>query len=242
MLPSNRNGAFQNVWLVLGSSPNAARQLAAAMFNAPRNVTTITTNRGLLMLPQPNYYLVFSLVGERRYRPHYKRAQRRGTKIVGCNYKLPRESPTHPQVNWVGTEHKPPKTCVLAYKNPAYVCPCDVIADVGPFYRDPPEWAPGQPFVTRSSGLLCVQFAIDHGADLLLMAGFEGYGTVGSPYFDGEDCDDSAQRTEWTQRFYGPTMANIMQGSIEHTRFVMLGKPTFPLKAPNLAIIDVPST
>ena len=145
----------------MGSSPNApelltlAESLLDVSQSSSRNgwsTVTITTNRGLKLMPTPDYYVCFCRIAEKMFRHLYKPAQAAGTKIVCGNYKLPVKTIDHPIINVVN--EKPPRiTPRQAKKNMAQVDPCDVTFNVGPWYKDAQPWKPGVPFMGRASGL-----------------------------------------------------------------------------------------
>ncbi len=202
------------------------------------NVTTITTNRGLKLMPRPKYYVCFCRHAERMFRDLYKRAQANGTKIVCGNYKLPKLTADHPIINVVN-ERPPPLTGKQRGRNMAQVHPCDVVFNVGPWYKDAQPWSPGIPFMGRASGLMTTQFVCEQEPTEVWFAGFEGYTSNASrkvtEYFDGVSVGGPVA-AKWTREFYAPQLRQIMLGCPD-VKFVMVGRPTYEIAAPNLEII-----
>lgn len=226
--------------MILGSSPNAPNLKRAATILIEYPFLTITTNRGLKLWPTPNYYVCFCRIAEGYYRDLYKAAQANGTKIVCGNYKLPVSQPCrdHPIINIVG--HEPPAlTPRQRARNMAQVHPCDVTFNVGPWYQNAQPWQPGIPFMGRASGLMTLQFVCEQQPTEVWLAGFEGYTSDAShsvtEYFDGVS-KGGPVAAKWTRDFYAPQLREIMIGCPD-VRFVMAGKPTYEIEAPNLEIL-----
>ena len=233
--------------MILGSSPNAPELELCALTLCKEPFLTITTNRGLKLWPAPDYYVIFCRIAEGYYRDLYKPAQANGTKIVCGNYKLPTPKPPRPQhnrmsdhpiVNIVG--HEPPAlTARQRARNMAQVHPCDVTFNVGPWYQNAQPWTPGTPFMGRASGLMTLQFVCEQQPTEVWLAGYEGYTSDArhrvTEYFDGVS-KGGPVAAKWTRDFYGPQLREIMIGC-PGVRFVMVGKPTYEIEAPNLEIL-----
>lgn len=191
-------------------------------------------------MPTPNYYVMFCRHAERMFHALYKDAQAcGGTKIVCGNYKLPGLTDDHPIINVVN--EKPPRlTPRQVKKNMAQVDPCDCTFNVGPWFKEAQPWHRGLPFMGRASGLMTTQFVCEQQPTEVWFAGFEGYvshaGNKVTEYFDGIS-KGGPVAAKWTQQFYAPQLREIMIGCPD-TKFVMVGRPTYKIEAPNLEIIQ----
>ena len=229
-----------NSWLVIGCSAGASRQAKAAIFKCPRGTKIITAARGILVTGSIgvtiDYHLVFSARAEKAYRLAYKNAQRKGTKIIACDWDGPGEP-----INAVEAEIGPPKPML----DPGYVYPCEIVVPVrkGDVEdHDVPSWSRNESFVGQSDGLMALQFALNDGADQVALAGFEGFTSSSAPYVDGPVFGDDAL-TEQFFNFWYAVMFNKILASCPATKFTMFGIPTHDIFYPdNLNVISVPVT
>ncbi len=228
-----------NPWLVIAGSVRAATHATAAFFNSPRGTTIITAARGILVARaqniDPDYHLIFSAWAAQSYRLAFRTAQKQGTKIVCCDWDSD-EEPRNCSLVDVGQPKDPTE-------DPAYVFPCEVVVpmQVGAIEdNEAPRWSPGQPFVSQSDGLLALQFALDNGADIVNMAGFEGFTNQARPYLDGPNLGDDELAKQFFQHYYAPTLWNIVE-SCPNTVFTMYGTPTYDHddRPDNLTIVEV---
>ena len=232
-----------NSWLVIGCSAGASRQAKAAIFKCPRGTKIITAARGILVTGSIgvtiDYHLVFSARAEKAYRLAYKNAQRKGTKIIACDWDGPGEP-----INAVEAEIGPPKPML----DPGYVYPCEIVVPVrkGDVEdHDVPGWSRNESFVGQSDGLLALQFALNDGADQVALVGFEGFTSSSAPYVDGPEFGGDPQLTQmFINCWYAPMLAKMI-ASCPATTFTMFGMPSYDFDTPaptNVTIIDVPVT
>lgn len=213
---SNPLAERKNRWLVYGSSLSAPAFLPKAMERA-RPTVICTTNAGIYDIPRPDWYGVFEVDAPKFYSRFYLDAHARGTKIVTSTPAVRniREltaiaSEVLDAEHYPGTETKP--NFQIQFRRGMYVG--------------------GVP-----SGAHLTQFAINKGADAVILVGMEGYASTPSnkvmDTFDGRLGPNLGEQT--TQKVYGPLMQSIVTACPD-VFFWFFGKPRYPLMGKNVLI------
>jgi hypothetical protein len=196
-------------WLVLGSSVSAPAEYERAK---PFADVIITSNRGLKIEPNPDWYWVSDHVAVDRYLPLIEPSLGNKTKLVTNDFAVR----TRPQL-------KPLADVILNYD-----------------YKYNCNWHPGRYVNARASGGMILQFAANHDADRILMVGMSGYrsrpGHIEVEYFDGEL---GVIKCQGLMKTYGPLVQNVIDRSSGIT-FFFFGKPSYPWRG--MSIIETQST
>ena len=196
-------------WLVLGSSVSAPAEYERAK---PFADVVITSNRGLKIEPNPDWYWCSDNVAFDRYRVLIEAAICNGTKLL---------------TNTIGVRASPPMG-PMAHTIFNYPSGYDS------------NWQPGQYVNARASGGMSLQFAANQSPDTILMVGMEGYKStprlVVVEYFDGER---GAGKCEKLMGTYGPLVQNVIDRS-PSMKFFLFGKPQYPWRG--MSIVEPGST
>lgn len=182
-------------WMVLGSSPSAPEHC-----NTPEIDFTISSGDGII-LRHPDYYFIMEESALWRRVDERYEAQRNGTKIVLSQYLVQLLRGKKYQDFLDRTHQK--------------LFPYNELIRFDPLSR--PEtwktWRRGN-YVAACSGVLCLQFAVNHGATEIHMVGMEGYapGDV-SNYFTGAKCAPRSVRL--CSQVYHPLTQRIINKCVD---------------------------
>ena len=102
------------------------------------------------------------------------------------------------------------------------------------------EYRPGRHPRRRLTGLYMLDYALSHGADTVLIIGFDGYSSRGTSrvrdYFD----DRVGHAQSW---LHGNRMATYLAGAVKSrpkVQFVLYASPTYPTPtAPNFRLVQI---
>lgn len=191
-------------WLVLGSSVSAPAEYERAK---PFADVVITSNRGLKIEPNPDWYWCSDNVAFDRYRVLIEAAISNGTKLL---------------TNTIGVGASPPMG-PMAHTIFNYPSGYDS------------NWQPGTYVNGRASGSMSLQFAANHEPDRILMVGMEGYKStpkrIEVEYFDGES---GAGKCKKLMQTYGPLVQNVIDRS-PGIEFWFFGELHYPWHGLSLA-------
>jgi hypothetical protein len=202
------NQERKRTWLIVGGAPGITGALIAAAMAENPTVIIATNLGGCYGGPRPTYYLLADPVASRRFRAVAEVMRDSGTRLV--------------------TLYRDPRSLAEAR-----------VEDFDIFLRTARlPWAryiPGCYVHVGFSGLYCLQFALNNGAQRVVLLGCPGYTAaddVGHGVVHG--LDSSAA----TREIIGPfTQSAIAEcGEVE---FVIVGKPNYPVKGRNVRIIEV---
>lgn len=153
---------YGNAWIICGAGPDAREMLATVRGRYP-SATTITTNQGIELFPapdRPDVYFLTDSCGCRLYHDQAMDAQRRGSRMVTLRREI---GPLKDRGLESFDEFVPAGS--------AKVC--------NQFVRGM--------YTAGLTGLLCLQYAINHGAKQVHMVGMNGYiGGSGVDYFESD--------------------------------------------------------
>jgi hypothetical protein len=110
----------------------------------------------------------------------------------------------------------------------------DIILEMVPEERY--EYARGQTVNCRMSGLLACQFALQEGADELVLVGMDGYTARADPAVDTFDGRLQIMGRRITSERVVPFMRTMIEAE-PRVRFRQYGNPTFTIEAPNYEVI-----
>ncbi len=103
------------------------------------------------------------------------------------------------------------------------------------------EWTPGLMVNGKTSGCALVQFAVNHGAEKVILVGMSGYKSGGGhthkDYFHGKA---GSVNNDKTMRGYGPVLQSVID-QCPDVIFEFYGKPNYDWKGENVAIHDIKS-
>ena len=154
-------------WIVLGAGPDAREMLRLARARYPHS-QIITTNEGIELFADPDFpdvYVLNDQVASRTYADRAKAIQKRGCRLVTL-----RRDPQAMRLR--GVDH------------------CDEFL---PFVSGRLH-VPGS-YCGGLSGLLCLQYALNHGAKSVHLVGMNGYtGKRGGDYFDEHEPDNKGRK------------------------------------------------
>lgn len=198
---------YRDTWIVLGSSPTAKAGLRSAReLDGSGAFTTITTNGGIRIMPNPDWFLFHDPLSVMRYRREYRAARRNGTKII--------KSLLEGRIQPMGLREV--KGDVVLHTGR------QVKPDEQPMYQFGKSISPG------TSGALCAQFAANNHAKRILLIGMEGYlsqeNDIGVETFYGSK--GHRRQHERTLTRYGPFMAS-MCAALPKVKFIWYGVPVY---------------
>lgn len=209
-----------STWLVVGSSPSARAGLDYArhmLADTPHMV--ITTNGGIMLVPEPDVFLIHDPAAAKKFDRHIRAARAVGTRIVKSRLRGHRQAHVMAEVDAdeVIWSERPDGT---RYRTDAYVS-------------------------SGTSGSICAQWAVKHGAEHVVMVGMEGYLSDGAELrvetFDGR----RGHRLQWKRTVdrYGPFMGSMCQ-QLPAVRFTWIGRPIYDqfLDWPNAWIVELNPT
>lgn len=200
-------------WIVLGSSPSAARDFPLALHAAARAgemPIVATANAGIELAPVPDYYWISDPVAVAMFIVAARRAVSAGTRVI---------------------------------TNPPGYASCPVLREIGAEIVPGADmahsrgWYRGLYLNARTSGSWLTQFAVNHGARHISLVGMEGYrsspqrGSV-VDYFDGRTGSPRLSRVMET---YANIMREIVTASPQ-TTFELYGDMTYELKGANVRL------
>lgn len=100
-----------------------------------------------------------------------------------------------------------------------------------------PAYTPGKPIHPTLSGLICLQYALDHGASRVILVGMSGYRSKESEIvtdsFDGRK--GKAGGSDQTQYCIRPFIQSAIN-ALPHVQFVVVGKLAYTLTGPNVSV------
>lgn len=176
------------------------------------DLTTVTANAGLKLLPSPDYYFAIDHQAGHWYQEAARAAQAAGT------------------------------TCVtLSRDMRAMKDRCVDWFDIHLTLPDQGDPQRGRYGVFRYSGPLCMQFCCMNGAERVYLAGCDGYREQTSTYLDGCYFDHSERpfkprRSQWatnaTREVVQPQTQMICR-AWHDVEFVCVGDPCYTIDAPN---------
>ena len=172
-------------WMVLGSSPTAAKYCTAV------EVDRVVSAGEALTLRRPDVYIIAEINRLHTHEKLKREIRKKGTLIYvsGCIY-------SHIEKHLDGQ-----------YPCDGYL-PC-VIDNEKHWNR----WEPGL-YVMTCSGATAVQYAVNHGAEEIHLVGMEGYRGPGEvTYFTGEK--GSEQGVKFLREMYAPLMQLIVSSCPE---------------------------
>jgi CMP-N-acetylneuraminic acid synthetase len=178
---------YGNQWIVAGASPSAREGFAAARAAYP-TATTITTNggQGLFEPPaRPDHYLIFDSIACTKHREHAEVFAAHGTRTITL-HRDSRRALVDRGVHWFD-EFLPVNGA-----------------------EHPGRFRQGSYASCGLSGLMCLQYALNHGAQGVHLVGMEGYADSGH-YFD----DQADQGPEKSSRFTRTLIEPFVQSCID---------------------------
>lgn len=188
-------------WLVLGSSVSAPAEYERAK---PFADVVITSNRGLKIEPNPDWYWVTDHIAVQRYLPLIEPSLANHTKLVTSKLAIGFALKEAPHLHSLA----------------------DMIIRYPRQYNS--NWERGWYVNGRASGSMILQFAANHNPDRILMVGMEGYQStpkrVVVEYFDGE-CGTA--KCEKLMETYGPLVQSVIDRS-PSVDFFFFGSPHYP--------------
>lgn len=189
-------------WLVLGSSVSAPAEYERAK---PFADVVITSNRGVKIEPNPDFYWCTDHVALQRYLPLIEPGMGNGTKLITSEISI-------------SFAHR--------YGVPNLRSIADVILDYPRAFNT--NFEPGSYVNGRASGSMILQFAANQRPDRILMVGMEGYQSTASniqvEYFDGER---GGAKCKALMETYGPLVQSVIDQSPE-IEFCFFGRPNYP--------------
>lgn len=208
-------------WLLVGSSPSAP-EFVEAINGIDWPHTSMTTNAGIKLLPNADYYLALDQHAVEMFADDIRAAQKQGTQIVVLeDYEAKMRKAGGLASVDVVLAHMPPPTVdgrkLLRIHD-------DTIVNV---------WM---------SGPVLPQFAVKWGATRMILVGFEGYRSHGEAlvidHFDGRTGDGmSATITEEKQARLFRELAAYKP----LVKWTFGGDMTYSVDAPNVTICETPS-
>ena len=188
-------------WLVLGSSVSAPAEYERAK---PFADVVITSNRGLKIEPNPDWYWCTDHIASQRYLPMVEPALRNGTKLITTELGIR----------------------VAKERGPHLRSLANTILEYPSVFNT--NFEPGSYVNGRASGSMILQFAANQQPDRILMVGMEGYistpSRVVTEYFDGER---GAGKCKQLMETYGPLVQSIIDQS-PGIGFWFFGKLHYP--------------
>ena len=206
---AERMRRYGNRWACVGSSTSAAKWLPVVLAENP-GICTITTNKGIELFPNrpPEFYWLSDSTACRRYSAIAAERQSEGMQLV--------------------TFRRDAGALVSrGVENANIFLPHDRPAVANVFTRG--EYP--QPSI---SGLVLLQFAVNHGAKELHLVGMEGYrdgpGKDAPNYFDGTGHSIHKQHTEKIIRPFIQSMIDVCLD----VEFIFYGNMNFRVGGPNV--------
>jgi N-acylneuraminate cytidylyltransferase len=200
---------YGNQWIVAGASPSAREGFAAARAAYPM-ATTITTNggQGLFDPPdRPDHYILFDSEACVKHREHAKAFAAHGSRTITLHRDSQRALVTR-GVHWFD-EFLPLNG-----------------------HDHPGRFSQGKYASCGLSGLMCLQYALNHGAQGVHLVGMEGYADSGH-YFD----DQADQGPEKSRRFTRTLIEPFVQSCIDacpDVEFTFYGQLNYRVSGSNV--------
>ncbi|MHC4176682.1 MAG: hypothetical protein ACYSWU_04200 [Planctomycetota bacterium] len=201
-------------WIVVGSSPSAAEWLPVVRERYP-DAVTMTTNRGInLFEDTPDIYyfgderVLFPETFE-EYRETARRLKQEGAHTVGL-LRLP-EVMTEWDVEWIDDK---------------------LTVRIGSWR--PWKFVKGKYTAVSLSGLFCLQYAVNQGAEGVHLVGMEGYGDEGH-YFDGGRDSQVAKDLQRTTEVIGPFTQALVKACPE-VQFTFYGQLNYTVAGANVTL------
>lgn len=212
---------MNRTWLIIGGGTSAAIAFDLAMADHP-DATTITCNAGGgLFLDRgivPDYFLMyctaqaFNLWSDDLIELH-----RRGCHVIGER-----------------------RSEGAVFKRLGRYSERIEIMDLGRALRCPP-FDPAKMVYVRFSGLMCLQYALHHGAETVVLVGMEGYRSTRERHvvenFDGRMGRDTGQKltNSWIRVFTNSCIERCPQ-----VRFIFYGRPNYEVeRRANVQIVEM---
>jgi len=200
-------------WMVLGSSPSAPEH-----HNTPDVDVSISSGDGIL-LRSPTYYLIVEESAIWRHPKERQRAQNDGTKVLL----------TDNLVNSV----RGAKFQKFLDRTSKYMFPYDELVRCNvPIRKNSwKSWRRGS-YIRSCSGVVALQYAINHGATDIHMVGMEGYTALEGPqYFNGQPANNKSHR--FAQMCHFPLTQRII-AQCPDVSFTTYGRLTYDLFGDNV--------
>jgi hypothetical protein len=152
----------------------------------PKATHTATCNAGINMLPNPDVYAVCESAAFPAYRDQYMRAKAQGTKLITIDRVYPSEQEGF-----------------------------EVLQVQGPKEYEVGSWEKGVYRHGLTTGSFLVQYAANHGADVIHLLGFDGYPTSAGP-----------GQVIKTAYYQGPLFYRMVEACPE-IEFIFYGRPRY---------------
>ncbi len=202
-----------STWLSLGCSPTAPEGLERARADFDID-TTITTNAGIELIPQPDYLLSFDTISAHKYAEKWNLARARGTMLVTF-------------VDWV---HGMTTMGVSGF---------DVT--IRRSHKDVIEFKQQEIPTKGHSGMIATHFAAMR-ATRVILVGQDGY-APGRPdhWYDSHTPNWTDEKREENLRKIVQPFYRRLAVVFPGVEFIQYGRPNFDVGEPNWRVVEIPN-
>lgn len=199
-------------WIVCGSSPSANEYLRLCRYRYPLATKIATNSAGRLFPEGPDFYYVSDFVACQKYKDDCIRYRRQGTKLLSL--------------------HRSPKA--LVQRGTSAFDELLKVTGPGATWK----WRKGEYTDFGMSGLYCVQYALNNGAERVHLVGHEGYRSVETcPEFDHFDgAPGPTNGAHLTKVVIQPAMQAMVECA-KHVEFYFYGAMNYTVTGDNVHYI-----